>query len=95
VIVPAWHVTHPDHNVFRRLLTTCIYPGPRDLFATTLLEAPRTIFSYLGEKFKSTSGHIVIRVAPGGSSYHVLILDDAGERHAITAIHGPYEARKK
>ena len=92
VIVPAWHATHPDHSVFRRLLTTRIYPGPRDLFATTLLDAPRAIFSYMGEKFKSTAGHVVIRVAPGGGSYTVLILDDASERHAITAIHGPYSS---
>jgi beta-lactamase superfamily II metal-dependent hydrolase len=90
VVIPAWHATHPDHGVLRRLLSTRIYPGPRDLFTTTLLEAPRTIFSYLGQPFKSTEGHIVIRVAPGGRTYSVLILDDRDESYRVTGIAGPY-----
>jgi beta-lactamase superfamily II metal-dependent hydrolase len=93
VIVPAWHATHPDHGVLRRLLSTRIYPGPRDLFATTLLDAPRAIFSYLGQSFQSTEGHILIRVAPGGGSYSAVILDDRDEAHRIIAIHGPYDSR--
>jgi beta-lactamase superfamily II metal-dependent hydrolase len=91
VVIPAWHASHPDHGVLRRLLSDA--GGPRDLFITTLLDAPRAIFRYLGEPFKSTEGHIVIRVAPGGGSYTVVILDDKSEAHPITAIHGPYESR--
>lgn len=93
VIIPAWHATHPDHGVLRRLLSTRIYPGPRDIFATTLLEAPRTIFSYLGNPFQSTEGHIVVRVAAGSANYSVIILDDRDERHYIQAIHGPYAVK--
>jgi beta-lactamase superfamily II metal-dependent hydrolase len=90
IVIPAWHATHPDHGVLRRLISTRIYAGPRDIFATTLLEAPRTIFSYLGNPFKSTEGHIVVRVARGGGSYRVFVLNDMDERRLITAIHGPY-----
>jgi len=93
VVIPAWHATHPDHGVLRRLLSTRIYPGPRDLFTTTLLDAPRTIFSYLGQPFQSTEGHVVIRVLPGGGRYSVYVLDDRDESYRITAIAGPYEAR--
>jgi LmbE family N-acetylglucosaminyl deacetylase len=92
VIIPAWHATHPDHGVLRRLLSDRVAPGPRDLFTTTLLAAPQAIFSYLGQPFKSTEGHIVIRVAPGGDSYKVFILDDTNESHLITAIFGPYSS---
>ena len=92
VIVPAWHARHPDHGVLRRLISTRIYPGPRDLFATTLLDAPRTIFSYLGEPFKSTHGHIAIRVDGGGARYFVFILEDGDDLRRIVAIHGPYQA---
>jgi beta-lactamase superfamily II metal-dependent hydrolase len=90
VVIPAWHATHPDHGVVRRLLSTRIYPGPRDIFSTTLLEAPRAILSYLGQPFKSIEGHIVIRVAPGGSTYNVFILDDESESYRVTATAGPY-----
>jgi beta-lactamase superfamily II metal-dependent hydrolase len=93
VVIPAWHATHPDHGVLRRLLSPGIYPGPRDLFTTTLLDAPRAIFSYLGHPFKSTEGHILIRVAPGGSQYTILILDDQDESYRITAIGGYYDSR--
>lgn len=93
IIVPAWHATHPDHGVLRRVLSTRIYPGPRDIFTTTLLDAPRAIFSYLGEPFKSTEGHIVVRVAPGGGSYRVFILDDGDETRRILSVFGPYDSK--
>jgi hypothetical protein len=93
VVIPAWHASHPDHGVLRRLMSERVAPGPRDLFITTLLDAPRAIFRYLGEPFKSTEGHIVIRVMPGGDHYSVAILDDKNESHFVTAIHGPYDSR--
>ena len=94
VIVPAWHATHPDHGVLRRLLSTRVWPGPRDLFATTLLDAPRTIFSYLGEPFRSAEGHVLIRVTDGGTRYSVIILDDRDERRRVIAVYGPYESKQ-
>ena len=45
VIIPAWHATHPDHGVLRRLISA---NGKPDLFITSLLDAPRAVFSYLG-----------------------------------------------
>ncbi len=89
----SWHVSHPDHGVLRRILSPRIYPDPRDVFTTTLLDAPREIFRYLGQPFASTEGHILIRVEPGGARYRVLILDDSNESHQIVAVHGPYESR--
>lgn len=44
-------------------------------------------------RLKSRHGHIVIRVAPGGASYKVIILDDTAETYTVTAVHGPYESR--
>jgi hypothetical protein len=87
VIIPAWHATHPDHGVLRRLLASTSKP---DLFITSLLDAPRVVFSYLGPVFKSTEGHILTRVSPGGATYRVIILDDTNPTQLITAVHGPY-----
>jgi hypothetical protein len=80
VIIPAWHATHPDHGVLRRLLSAKSKP---DLFITSLLDAPRAIFSYLGPVFKSTEGHVVTRVSAGGATYRVVILDDANPTQLV------------
>jgi Metallo-beta-lactamase superfamily len=90
VIIPAWHATHPDHGVLRRLLSASSKP---DLFITSLLDAPRAVFSYLGPVFKSTEGHIVTRVSAGGATYQVVVLDDTDPSQLITAVHGPYSSR--
>jgi beta-lactamase superfamily II metal-dependent hydrolase len=93
VVIPAWHASHPDHSVLRRLRSPGWKPAPPDLFITALLDAPRAIFSYLGESFRSTEGHIVIRVASGGESYRVIILDDRSESPRVKAQYGPYACR--
>jgi beta-lactamase superfamily II metal-dependent hydrolase len=90
VIIPSWHATHPDHGVLRRLLSASSKP---DLFITSLLDAPRAIFSYLGPVFKSTEGHIVTRVSPGGATYQLVVLDDTNPTQLITAVYGPYSSR--
>jgi beta-lactamase superfamily II metal-dependent hydrolase len=90
VVIPAWHATHPDHSVLRRLRSPKWKPAPPDLFITTLLDAPRAVFSYLGESLRSTEGHIVIRVPAGGERFEVLILDSTREVPNLKARFGPY-----
>lgn len=91
VVIPAWHASHPDHGVMRRLRA----PGSNnpDLFITSLLAAPRAIFGYLGASFKSTEGHVLVRVSPGGRSYSVMVLSDGDEKPLVTSVHGPYASR--
>lgn len=91
-ILPSWHASHPDHSVLRRLRSP---RGPRpDLFATSLLDAPKAVFRYLlKDAFRSTDGHVLIRVAPGGATYQVFILDASREDAPVRASFGPYMAR--
>ena len=92
-IIQAWDAGHPNYHSFQRMMGN-IYPGERDIFATNLLEATAAV---LGKKhtdrMKSTQGHIVVRVHPGGDRYDIYILDDSAESFIIKAIHGPYESR--
>lgn len=89
-----WSSDQPGHDVFSRLTSTYLYPGPRDLFTTDMLEANRMVIGpALDRAYKSMRGHIVVRVVPGGSQYYVIILDDTGFDRLITGIHGPYESR--
>ena len=70
-----------------------LYPGPRDVFATNMLEANRLVIGPLLDRLKSAQGHIVVRVDPGGDTFRVIILDDSAETYRVKAIHGPYQSR--
>jgi hypothetical protein len=87
---------HPGHEVLRRITSTYLYPGPRDLFATNMLEANKNVIGpALEHAYKSLDGHILVRVLPGGKSYYVIILNDENEENEIWAVHGPYETKIK
>jgi hypothetical protein len=88
----VWDSAHPTARVFNRLRSTRIYPGPRDIFANNMHPANKTVISGL-EKITSERGHVVVRVAPGVTSFHIFTLDDSAETYRVTAAHGPYECR--
>ena len=91
-ILSVWDSAHPTARVYHRLQNTRLYPGPRDIFANNMHEANRIVISGL-ERITSSRGHIVVRTAPGGDSYKVMILDDSAESYRVTAVHGPYQSR--
>jgi beta-lactamase superfamily II metal-dependent hydrolase len=92
-IIPVWSADHPGHDVLDRMYSTRLYSGPRDVFATNMLEANRLVIGPLLDRLLSAQGHIVVRVAPGGASYQVIILDDSAETYAVKAVHGPFASR--
>ena len=67
-----WSSDHPGHDVLDRMYSTRLYPGPRDVFATNMLEANRLVIGPLLDRLPSAQGHVVVRVAPGGASYQVI-----------------------
>jgi len=94
-VISVWDSAHPTGSVFQRLLSSRLYPGPRDLFVTDLHEGARLVIGGIEKRLASAHGHIVIRVAPGGKEYRVLIVDDTNESHRITKISGPYTSKGK
>lgn len=89
-IIPVWSSDHPGHDVLDRLYAPRLYPGPRDVFATNLIEANKIVIGPLLDRLASSQGHIVIRVAPGGATYQVFILDDSAETFRVTKVFGPW-----
>ncbi len=89
-IIQIWSPSQPDNSVLARMLSEKTYPGPRDIFATNIMDETRVVIGSRIERLKSTQGHIVIRVNPGGNSYMIYILDDSNENFEIKDIHGPY-----
>ena len=90
VIVPAWSPTHPSPDVLKRLLSKRIWPSPRDVFVTRLRDATKATIGPRAERVASDAGHVVVRVAPGGASYRVFVVDDTNESGAVKSVHGPY-----
>lgn len=44
-------------------------------------------------KLAGHSGHIALRVTPGGDSYYVYMLDDSDFDYRVKSIHGPYTSK--
>ena len=90
MILPAWSPTHPSQDALKRMMTARLYPGPHDIFATWLRAPTRASIGARADQLKADHGHIVVRVAPGGASYRVFVLDDRSEARTVLGVFGPY-----
>jgi hypothetical protein len=69
------------------------YPGPREVFSTGMSPETRIAIGPVMDKiYRSYSGHVVIRVAPGGATYDVFILNDQDVTRKVIGTFGPYSA---
>jgi beta-lactamase superfamily II metal-dependent hydrolase len=93
MILPAWSATHPSQDALKRMLTKRLYPGPHDVFVTTLREPAKASIGSRVEQLKAQHGHIVVRVEPGGARYRVFVLDDTTSEAKVVSVHGPYVSR--
>lgn len=91
-IIQTWSPSHPSSSVLERIMSEGTYPGPRDVFATNIMEENRIVIGSRVNQMKSQQGHIVIRVNPGGDTYMIYILDDSEENFKIKSLHGPYKS---
>lgn len=91
-IIQTWSPSQPSPSVLARIMSKGTYPGPRDVFATNIMDEIHTVIGSRVDQMKSRQGHIVIRVNPGGETYQIFILDDSEENFKIKAIHGPYNS---
>lgn len=105
-ILSTYASSQPGPDLLRRLLSEKIYPGPRDVFMTNTQWPGRRehMVKLYGEKetawlleqfgkIAGTQGHVVVRVAPGGSSYRVVVVDDSQPDGTVRSVHGPYQSR--
>lgn len=87
-LIQGFALTHPDVPALSNMLSRSIYPDERDVFTTNLLAPNRvTLGPDLVSQLKSTQGHILVRVAPGGDTYSIYILDDSAESYTIKSVH--------
>ncbi|MDE1178739.1 MAG: hypothetical protein PW789_19360 [Edaphobacter sp.] len=88
----AWDSAHPTVNSLANVYSKSLYSGERDVFATAL-KPELKITNKRTSDFKSSNGHVVVRVAEGGESFRIFILTNADESNRITATFGPYPLR--
>ncbi len=89
-IVPSCYIAHPAVLPLRRMLSQQLYTGDRDVFATCVMEANRMVNNQLISKLRSLEGNIIVRVAPGGNEFRVIVTDDADDLDRIKIVTGPY-----
>jgi beta-lactamase superfamily II metal-dependent hydrolase len=89
-VVPSWHMAHPDMLQLERMFSRRLYPGPRDVFATTVMRENMLANARLASRLRSHDGHVVVRVAPGGARFHVAVTDNRNEDDRVALVTGPY-----
>ncbi len=92
-IIPSRSAGSPGRWPVMSVQSKRLYPGPRDIFALTIVEAARLALGPVLNALSSQQGHIVIRVSAPGDRYRVFILDETTEQGTIRAVHGPYKSR--
>lgn len=89
IIFPSWSATHPSQDSLKRALATRLY-GAHDVFTVTLREPTKASIGFRVKQLKADHGHIVVRVAPGGETFRVFVIDDTVDDGNVTAVFGPY-----
>jgi hypothetical protein len=89
-ILQSWHASHPAMPVLANLYSPILYPGPRDVFCLGLHPAAALSCARFSDLFKSSQGHVLVRAAPGGAEFSVLVLEDGDESNRVKAVFGPY-----
>lgn len=84
-VIPGWHLAHPDMLQMERMLSQRLYPGPRDIYATSLMAANHLANGRLTRQLRSRDGHVVVRVAPDGATYTVYVTDNGDENDTIVS----------
>lgn len=91
-VVPSWHLAHPDMLQLERMFSQRLYPGPRDVFATSVMRENLLANGRLTSRMRSHDGHVVVRVAPGGARFYVAVTDNRDEDDRVALVTGPYLA---
>jgi beta-lactamase superfamily II metal-dependent hydrolase len=90
IVQQTWSSNHPGEEALHRIL----FSGKKNIFATYIQDVTKaTLGFWLTNNYKSTFGHTIIRVIPGGEKYYVLIAETINNKVQIKQVFGPYESK--
>jgi len=92
-VISSWYIAHPSVPPLRRMLSQRLYAGNRDVYATCVMEANRLVNNQWIPKLRSLGGNIIVRVAPGGEEFRVIVTDDTDNADRIKLVAGPYHCK--
>ncbi len=95
-IIPSWDIGHPGSAQMQRMLgawDSSNSKGTHDVFALELLQANALLNRRFAPQLKSQGGHVIVRVAPGGESYKLYVIDSNVENGNVIGSFGPYTCR--
>ncbi len=90
VILQPSHVSHPAPSTLDTLTNRALYARDRDIFLTASTPENRLATEAFAGSIAGTDGHVVVRVAPGGATYHVDLIDNSDESDTLIRRYGPY-----
>lgn len=92
ILSHSFYNKQPDTGILQMLFD---YTWQKNFFVTNLHSMWKSNNSTLmnDSEFTGSEGHIVLRVAPGGKTFYVYMLDDTNFEYKIKSIHGPYTSK--
>jgi beta-lactamase superfamily II metal-dependent hydrolase len=88
-VILAWDSAHPTVNTLATMYSKAIYPGDRDVFATAVKPELKITNKRVAD-FKSSNGHVVVRVEEGGERFRIAVVSNADESGRVIGQFGPY-----
>ena len=88
-----------NHNFYKQqpapgLMDSLLYTANmRNFFTTNAHPDALVESSQIYSDLDGYNGHIVVRVAPGGTSFYVYMLDASDFGYRVKSIHGPYTSK--
>lgn len=90
-ITHVWRDVQPNPTTIDNVL----YGNPNcDIFLTNLAAVNEAKFSATQKAaFRSTQGHVCVRVNKTGTQYYVYVLDDGDMKYTVKSVFGPYTCK--
>lgn len=92
-IISAWHALHPGPSTLNRLFNGRLSAKPPLVLATGVPPALEAAAPWLTRQLASTSGHIIVRVAPGGTSWRIVVTGNQNEADHVLFLSAPLRSR--
>lgn len=96
IVVCNWRTVQPRDVTYERLISPSCNNGISDIFfLNDNAEYAAANYSDGGKSVLSKQGHVVVRVAPGGDTFKIYILEDKDTSMSmkIKSEFGPYDSR--
>jgi anaerobic selenocysteine-containing dehydrogenase len=87
-MIPSWHIVHPDMLQLERMFSERLYPGPRDVYAATVMAENMLANERLTKRLRCNDGDVVVRVMPGGERLYVAVTDNRNEGDTVRSLTG-------